>query len=214
MPGGEYPSCLASDEDVQHTDSVDFVIRPYRAADFERLWQIDQACFAPGIAYSQMELSGFITRRNAVTLVAEAAATDQHGVHQAGRSSSSEELQDPHPGKRSRNGAPGTHSSGDDDAIAGFAIAQPYKKHGRILTLDVLPQARRSGLGSTLLLECEARLRQRGCAEVYLETAVDNGAALKLYHKLGYRILRTLPGYYQATGLDAFLMGKELQAAC
>ncbi len=53
-------------------------------------------------------------------------------------------------------------------------------------------------------------LRQRGCTEMYLETAVDNEAALKLYHKLGYRILRTLPGYYHATGLDAFLMGKEL----
>lgn len=185
---------------------MDFVIRPYRAADFDRLWQIDQACFAPGIAYSQMELSGFITRRNAITLV---AATDQQEIDQARRSSSNEELQRSHPGTGSRDGAPGTHSSADD-AIAGFAIAQPYKKHGRILTLDVLPEARRSGLGSTLLQECEARLRQRGCTEIYLETAVDNEAALKLYHKLGYRILRTLPGYYHATGLDAFLMGKEL----
>lgn len=154
---------------------VDFVIRPYRATDFDRLWQIDQACFAAGIAYSQMELSGFITRRNAVTLVAEHTGDD----HQ------------PH-------------------AIAGFAIAQPYKKHGRILTLDVLTQARRSGLGSRLLQESEARLRRHGCTEVYLETAVDNEPAIKLYHKHGYRILRTLPGYYHASGLDAFLMGKEL----
>ena len=43
-----------------------------------------------------------------------------------------------------------------------------------------------------------------------LETAVDNQPALKLYHKLGYRIVRTLPGYYHATGLDAYLMGKAL----
>jgi ribosomal-protein-alanine N-acetyltransferase len=161
-----------------HTDSVDFVIRPYRAADFERLWQIDQACFPAGISYSQMELSGFVTRRNAITVVAEHAAKD--------------------------------HERPGPDAIAGFAVAQPYRKSGRILTLDVLPAARRSGLGSKLLLECEARLRTRGCGEIYLETAVDNEAALKLYHKLGYRILRTLPAYYHATGLDAFLMGKEL----
>jgi ribosomal-protein-alanine N-acetyltransferase len=159
-------------------DSVDFGIRPYRAADFDRLWQIDQACFAPGIAYSQMELSGFIMRRNAITLVAEHAANDDRPP--------------------------------DATTIAGFAIAQPYKKHGRILTLDVLPQARRSGLGSTLLFECETRLRQRGCVEIYLETAVDNEAALKLYHKVGYRNLRILPDYYHSTGLDAFLMGKEL----
>ena len=158
---------------------MDFTLRPYHAADFERLWQIDQACFDPGIAYSQMELSGFITRRNAITLVAQHIPANQ-----------------------------------GDAAIAGFAIAHPYKKHGRILTLDVLPEARRSGLGSSLLNECETRMRQRGCTEVYLETAVNNEAALKLYHKQGYRILRTLPAYYHATGLDAFLLGKELKGAC
>ena len=158
---------------------MDFVIRPYRAADFDRLWQIDQACFAPGIAYSQMELSGFITRRNAITLVAEHAATDDHEASRP-------------------------------EAVIAFAVAQPYRKSGRILTLDVLQEARRFGLGSRLMLECEARVRQRGCTEMFLETAVDNEAALKLYHKHGYRILRTLPGYYHAHGLDAFLMGKEL----
>jgi [ribosomal protein S18]-alanine N-acetyltransferase len=158
---------------------VDFLIRPYRAADFDRLWQIDQACFPPGIAYSQMELSGFITRRNAITLVAELPASDHDRLR-------------------------------DSKTIVAFAVSHPYRKSGRILTLDVLPEARRSGLGSKLLLESEARLRQRGCTEVYLETAVDNDAALKLYHKLEYRILRTLPGYYPAHGLDAFLMGKEL----
>ena len=162
-----------------HTAVVDFIIRPYRAADFDRLWQIDQACFPPGIAYSQMELSGFITRRNAITLVAGLPAEN----HDRSRGS---------------------------DAIVAFAVSHPYRKSGRILTLDVLPEARRSGLGSKLLLESEARLRARGCAEVYLETAVDNEAALKLYHTMGYRILRTLPRYYHAHGLDAFLMGKEL----
>ncbi len=161
---------------------MDFVIRPYRAADFDRLWHIDQACFPPGIAYSQMELSGFITRRNAITLVAEPAIKDY-----------------PRP-------AP--------DAIAAFAVAQPYRKSGRILTLDVLPEARRAGLGLQLMIECEDRLQTRGCSEIYLETAVDNEAALKLYHKMGYRILRTLPAYYHAHGLDAFLMGKKLLSAC
>ena len=147
-----------------------FVLRPYRAADFDRLWQIDQACFAPGIAYSQMELSAFIMRRNAITLVAESQET----------------------------------------SIAGFAIAQPYRKTGRILTLDIIAEARRHGLASMLMHECEQRLRGRGCTEIYLETAVNNEPALRLYHKLGYEILRTLPAYYHAHGLDAFLMGKRL----
>ncbi len=158
---------------------MDFAIRHYRAADFDRLWQIDQGCFPPGIAYSQMELTGFIIRRNAITLVAEFAPPDDAG-----------------------------------EKIAGFAIAQPYRKRGRILTLDIVPQARRFGLGSKLLLDCERRLRAHGCSEIYLETAVNNEPAIKLYQRMGYEILRTLPAYYQAHSLDAFLMGKKLGGAC
>ena len=166
---------------------MDFVIRPYRAADFDRLWQIDQECFPEGISYTQMELSGFITRRNAITIVAEVATA---GEHDCGTKATQQDL-----------------SAG---AIAGFAIAQPFRKTGHIVTLDVLPGARRHGLGSMLVGACEDRVRQRGCTEIYLETSVDNVPALKLYHKMGYTILRTLPGYYHAHGLDAFLLGKGL----
>jgi len=166
---------------------VDFTLRPYRATDFERLWQIDQMCFAEGIAYTQMELSGFITRRNAITIVAESITSTE-------------------PTRKNQPAGKPTPT----DAIAGYAIAQPFRKTGRIVTLDVLPTARRHGLGSKLILACEDRLRRRGCNDVYLETAVDNEPALKLYHKMGYAILRTLPAYYHAQALDAFLLGKTL----
>ncbi len=152
-------------------------IRPYRAADFERLWEIDQLCFPAGIAYSQMELNGFVLRRNAITLVAELASVGDGSPHQR---------------------------------IIGYAVAQPSRKTGRILTLDISPEARRLGLGYRLMQECEQRLRDVGCGEAYLETAVDNDAALRLYHKLGYQIVRTLPGYYPSHSLDAFLMWKRL----
>ncbi len=56
------------------TADVRFTIRDYRAADFDRLWQIDQLCFPEGIAYTQMDLTGFIMKRNAITLVAEVQA--------------------------------------------------------------------------------------------------------------------------------------------
>ena len=158
-----------------HTADITFTIRDYRSADFDRLWHIDQLCFPPGIAYTQMDLSGFITRRNAITLVGEF----QPGVA--------------------------------DDPIAGFVIAQPVRrKYGRILTLDILPQARRSGLATQLMNASEERLRALGCSEIYLETAVDNEAALRLYRKLGYQVLRTLPEYYSSHSLDAFQMFKRL----
>ncbi len=90
-------------------------------------------------------------------------------------------------------------------------MAHPVRaKYGRILTLDILPEARGFGLASNLMMECEQRLRSLGCSDVYLETAVDNQPALRLYRKLGYEILRILPEYYSSHALDAFQMGKRL----
>ena len=158
-----------------HTEPVDFVIRDYRPADFDRLWRIDQICFPAGIAYTQMDLTGFVTRRKAITLVAEFAAGTEFAGH-----------------------------------ISGFAVAQPVRNIGRIMTLDIVPEARRFGLGSKLMLACEARLLAGGCRQVFLETAVNNDSAIALYQKLGYAIVRTLPLYYPTHALDAYLMGKAL----
>lgn len=189
----------------RQTADVQFNLRNYRAADFERLWQIDQLCFPQGISYTQMELSGFITRRNAITLVAD------HNELQDDREKLT--VASPQPGNGLNSREPGAERSATaaaTQAIAGFIIAHPVRgKAGRLLTLDIIPEARRLGLASLLMDECEHRLRDFGCTEVYLETAVNNGPALRLYRKLGYQILRTLPGYYAAS-LDAFLMGKPL----
>jgi ribosomal protein S18 acetylase RimI-like enzyme len=79
--------------------------------------------------------------------------------------------------------------------------------------LDILPEARRYGLGIKLMTACEERLRFLGCAEVYLETAVNNEPAVRLYSKLGYQIMRTIPEYYASHSLDAFQMRKRLSSA-
>ena len=52
---------------------MECTLRDYRASDFETLWRIDQECFPPGLAYSRLELAGYIRRRNSVTVVAELA---------------------------------------------------------------------------------------------------------------------------------------------
>jgi ribosomal-protein-alanine N-acetyltransferase len=49
---------------------VAFVIRNFTPEDFETLWQMDQQCFPPGIAYSREELEGYVSRRGSLTLVA------------------------------------------------------------------------------------------------------------------------------------------------
>ena len=168
--------------DVTRPSELAFTIRNYRAADFDRLWHIDQRCFPPGIAYTQMELNGYIMRRNAITLVGEllSAGADER-------------------------------PAADVSRIAGFVVAHPlHRKYGRILTLDILPEARRGGLATRLMTTCEERLRTLGCSELFLETAVNNEPAIRLYRKLGFQILSTIPDYYPSHSLDAYRMGKQL----
>lgn len=46
-------------------------VRDFRQQDFTCLWEIDQECFPPGIAYSRLELLHYIRRMGAFTFVAE-----------------------------------------------------------------------------------------------------------------------------------------------
>jgi ribosomal-protein-alanine N-acetyltransferase len=96
--------------------------------------------------------------------------------------------------------------------VIGFIVAEGGTQTGHIITIDVLPEARRSGLGSRLMEEAEQRLRAAGCRAVVLETAVDNAAALAFYKRHQYFLVKTIPRYY-ATGVDAFLLKKDLSLA-
>ncbi len=48
-------------------------LRPFRPDDLQTLYEIDQACFAPGISYTREELTAFIGHRHSQTWVAEEA---------------------------------------------------------------------------------------------------------------------------------------------
>lgn len=146
------------------------LIREYQPADFETLWQIDQACFARGISYARRELAFYIRRKRGFTLVAELG------------------------GK-----------------IVGFVVVD-HDSHGQghVITIDVLPEARRSGLGSRLMAAAEERLRALECSAVFLEAAVDNAAALAFYQRHGYRVLQTIPRYY-LDSIDALVLVKDLR---
>jgi ribosomal-protein-alanine N-acetyltransferase len=102
-----------------------------------------------------------------------------------------------------------------DGKIQGFIIADRFRPRrsqqwmGKIITIDVLAEVRRTGLGSRLLTAAEERLKEAGCTYVSLETAVDNLAAMRFYKKHGYAGLKILPNYY-LDSLDALLMGKKL----
>ena len=95
--------------------------------------------------------------------------------------------------------------------VAGFILAELAPDEGHIVTLDVLQDCRRQGIGSLLLSAAENELASRGGKRMVLETATTNEAAIALWKKHGYHGLGTLESYY-GRGQDAFRMGKPLAA--
>lgn len=50
---------------------VEISLREFRPDDLTQLWELDQQCFQPGIAYSRVELMHYIRRHGAFTIIAE-----------------------------------------------------------------------------------------------------------------------------------------------
>ena len=159
---------------------MEFRLRDFQQPDFETLWRIDQQCFAPGISYSRLELAEYLRRPRAFAAVAESTgATENSPIAGAGM-------------------------------ILGFIVAEAGTRGGgHIITIDVLPEARKIGVGSELLRLAQERLHAAGCQFVILETAVNNRAALAFYKAHEYHVVRTIPRYY-SDGVDALVLKKDL----
>lgn len=97
----------------------------------------------------------------------------------------------------------------EDGAILGFTVAEAGRKTGHIITIDVIAQSRRSGVGSALMDAAEEHLLRAGASTVALETPVNNDAAIRFYKQKGYFVEKTVAGYYSGQ-LDALVMTKEL----
>lgn len=68
----------------------------------------------------------------------------------------------------------------------GFVIMRVAADEAEVLTLAVRPQARRRGLGRKLVQAGVRRAHDLGAAQVFLEVAEDNAAALALYASAGF----------------------------
>jgi ribosomal-protein-alanine N-acetyltransferase len=97
----------------------------------------------------------------------------------------------------------------DNARVAGFILAEENPPLAHIITLDVAPSHRRSGLGTRLLAEIEKHFRFRGVRSVLLETAVDNEAGIAFWQHHGYRTEAVLKRYYLGR-IDAYEMRKRL----
>ncbi|HXJ16262.1 MAG TPA: N-acetyltransferase [Candidatus Polarisedimenticolia bacterium] len=143
-------------------------LRTYTPADFEALYEIDQACYEPAIAYSRRELRNYLRFPGADCVVAEA-----------------------------------------DGQIIGFCLTAHERNSGYIITMDVLAEHRRKGVGTMLLTAAERQLAASGVRAIALETATDNSSAIAFWQKHGYRKCGVKKDYYPG-GRDAFSMSKPL----
>ena len=83
-------------------------------------------------------------------------------------------------------------------------------KSGHVVSIAVLEQHRRRGLGYILMAYAmKSMYEEYKCSETYLEVRVSNTPAINLYEKLGYRKIKVERGYY-LDGEDAYVMARKL----
>lgn len=83
-------------------------------------------------------------------------------------------------------------------------------KKGHVVSIAVLEDYRRKGIGTELLRASMKSMKEYyNAEEVYLEVRVSNYPAISLYEKLGFKKIKQLKGYY-ADGEDAYLMAAPL----
>ncbi|OYW10169.1 MAG: ribosomal-protein-alanine acetyltransferase [Rhodospirillales bacterium 12-71-4] len=94
----------------------------------------------------------------------------------------------------------------------GFVLARVAADEAEILTLAVVPEARRTGQGGALLAAAMAGALARGAAAMFLEVSERNLAARALYAAAGFGEVGRRRRYYP-DGADALVLRRGLNEA-
>lgn len=107
-----------------------------------------------------------------------------------------------------------------DDRVVGYIMCRveigfsgmrfKIAKKGHVISLAVLPEHRRHGIARTLLSNVIKNIAEYSVDEFYLEVRVTNKPAIDLYLSLGFKIIRTIRGYYR-DGEDAHMMSRAIE---
>lgn len=93
----------------------------------------------------------------------------------------------------------------------GFLLARLAADEAEVLTMAVLPDARRRGVGRAMLAELQEILVSKAARRLFLEVSQDNAAALALYYSCGLTESGRRSGYYSNSGggaSDALVLSK------
>lgn len=96
---------------------------------------------------------------------------------------------------------------------AGFLLGRAVAGEAEILTLAVVPEARRLGLARRLVARFLYQAQLRGAERAFLEVRADNAPALALYESAGFTSVGLRRGYYRDAdggGVDALVLARQL----
>lgn len=105
--------------------------------------------------------------------------------------------------KSEKNSIVGYSMSRIEFGLSNFSFS--FTKKGHIISIAVLNEYRKKGIGYSLMKETLERMRKMGAKEAYLEVRVTNYPAINLYKKLNFVVVNRIEGYY-SDGEDAFVM--------
>lgn len=80
--------------------------------------------------------------------------------------------------------------------LAGFVLFRNILEEAEIITLAVHPNHRNRGIGTHLISAVLEDCAQKGVHKIFLEVAMGNSHALKIYEKKGFKMISTREKYY------------------
>jgi ribosomal-protein-alanine N-acetyltransferase len=97
-----------------------------------------------------------------------------------------------------------------DGTLLGWGGVRVVADEAEILTVGVVPAARRRGIARELIAALLDTARARGARTAYLEVRIDNHPARTLYTSEGFVEVGVRRGYYEAGRTDAVVMSRDL----
>jgi len=94
--------------------------------------------------------------------------------------------------------------------IIGTAKKENSTSVGRIFSLCVLAEHRKSGIATSLVQHLEEEFYVRGIKKIRLEVSTHNNIARMFYERQGYQVTTTIFRDYYHDGTAAMVMRKDL----
>jgi len=93
--------------------------------------------------------------------------------------------------------------------IVGYIIGEIKDGWGHIITIAVVEEYRRRGIGSRLLKDFIEYAKSKGVYDIYLEVSTKRVDAIRFYEKHGFKKSGFIPDYYR-DGSDAYVMRRRI----